>query len=283
MEEELNGAASLSRTVEPAPTSPKTPELFILNDDDDASPPPAPVVAGRHRLQRQHAVMVHATPCGRPVMPVVTEEPRIGAASRQPPPPPSPEIVVISDDENGNVDETINNLFPTIRRRLDYEMEEDEEGKEEEEEEEVDDDSGMEEGEIVEPEDSDMTDVAENIPVRMNVPSGPLIMAINSLTNKVNEVVYENCIGCINECGGQRDHPECLWLSRNEKIDKYFEAALARLDFKDFFNQFDNVYNVKCMFEEDQDMCVEEASSFYHFDLRKNDIKSHLKAKLKEM
>ncbi|XP_063966216.1 uncharacterized protein LOC129284289 isoform X1 [Lytechinus pictus] len=185
MEEELNGAAFLSRTVEPAPTSPKTPELFILNDDDDASPPPAPVVAGRHRLQRQHAVMVHATPCGRPVMPVVTEEPRIGAASRQPP-PPSPEIVVISDDENGDVDETINNLFPTIRRRLDYEMEEDEEGKEEEEEKEVDDDSGMEEGEIVEPEDSDMTDVAENIPVRMNVPSGPLIMAINSLTNKVN-------------------------------------------------------------------------------------------------
>ncbi|XP_041457505.1 uncharacterized protein LOC121409661 [Lytechinus variegatus] len=242
--------------------SPSSPEPVIVIDDDETEPlasglsPQTPMVINipddspppapfTRRLRRQNAVIDLTLPSTTPVT-----RPKVSAHT------------------------ALLHELQSLRRRLNYD--------EEEETYVIMEEDDLETDVTMEEEDTEM-EQGDN-PVRIdNLPVSPVLMAVKALAGIINEVVHESCDGCTRNYPSQMDHEDCMWLEWPQKVDKYFDRAISKLDESRFFQFFNQVYNVQVLFEEEQDLCVGEASEFYHVELPKRGVQMHVKSKMREM
>lgn len=137
-----------------------------------------------------------------------------------------------------------------------------------------DDEEEREEGEIIEMEASQRRDISEDLPV------APVLMAVKALSSIIHRLVRDGCQGCRDDEPGQEGHQGCLYMEWPEKVDIYFEGALKQLHERDFLHFLWSVYNMPIMFEEDREVAMAEAVEFFHFNLKDEQVKEFIKAKM---
>ena len=171
-----------------------------------------------------------------------------------------------------------------VRQTLNFEDDEDEE----EDVITIEDDED-EEDEVISIADSDVDSDEEDYLTEVNgaqdvkLPVGPVLMAMKALASLINPMVIEGCQGCIEDQPGQDAHPDCLTMTWEDKLDRYFKKALKRLEEKDFMRFFNAVYLQERMYEDEIDMAAAEAVEFFHCHLRDSRVRWNIKAKMLKM
>lgn len=132
-------------------------------------------------------------------------------------------------------------------------------------------DGELEEGELVEAEkekEEEEKQVKQEEDIRAILPIASVLMAVRAISSILHQSVVEHCEGCVEERGCQLDHQECLFLPWEDKLDNYFEQAVARLNCGVFLTFFDTVYKLDEMFIPEQDCVVGEATEFFEIDMK---------------
>ncbi|XP_072173739.1 uncharacterized protein [Diadema setosum] len=185
---------------------------------------------------------------------------------------------------------TRNELDP-VRKTLNYDEGDAEQQQQQQQQQQevivIEDGEMEEEGElpIINVEDGELDELAQKDKeddISASLPAAPILMAVRALSFNMHNLAVENCIGCIMDYGGQMDHPECLLLPWEEKVDRYFQRAVDNMKEQDFLSFFDAVYKVEEMFDDEQDLAVGEAVEFFHFNMKEDRVVNHLKRKLLE-
>ncbi|XP_041479306.1 uncharacterized protein LOC121426951 [Lytechinus variegatus] len=104
-----------------------------------------------------------------------------------------------------------------------------------------------------------------------------LKIAVKALTDLIYEIVTENCEGCINEYGGQLDHPQCVLMSWGEQVETYFPLALERLTNKVLLSKLHLVHKIHMMFDCELDVAILEATEFLEYDMKKGWVKDKVR------
>lgn len=113
-----------------------------------------------------------------------------------------------------------------------------------------------------------------------SIPVGASIMVVRALFSLIHEVVTANCEGCINDYGGQMDHPQCLFMPWEEKVDLYFTQALHRLTEEVLLSFFPCVYPVTELFDSECEAAKKEATRFLAVDMKTSLVQNHIKEML---
>jgi len=68
---------------------------------------------------------------------------------------------------------------------------------------------------------------------------------IKTLQETLSEEIKKSCFGCQFDCGSQKDHDLCLDLTNYQQVERYYDGAWARIDFKQFAELFKEYFRHK--------------------------------------
>ena len=105
-------------------------------------------------------------------------------------------------------------------------------------------------------------------------------MVVRALFSLIHDVVTANCEGSINCYGGQMDHPQCIWMPWDEKVDLYFSQALQRLTEEVLLSFFPCVYPVQELFASEREAAQKEAKRFLAVEMKTRSVQNHIKEML---